>query len=476
MAEKQKVDISKARIFPNNLEAERFLLCCMLIDGNVAESIAPILPENAFYSKKHRGIFQSIVSLNSSAKAVDVVTVNDLMEKNGLSDENTLGYLLELSELLPSSANYKQYYDIIHRDFTLRELITACNSVIADCYQSTDEAETVRKAEELIYSVGTKLEKTGLRHISKYSLDLMDRINELAKNKGRIKGFSTGFRIFDAVTNGLQKGDLDILAARPSVGKTAYALNLIVNYLNNMKDGDTDKTIAIFSLEMPAVQIVQRIVSNLSNVSMNDINKGAVVGTAQKNIWQINKKFGSTKIYINDSSQISPSEVFSQCRRLPSQASSKSVDLVIIDYLQLMFNDKSVSAQESRQVQVAQMSRMMKIMARELECPVILLSQMSRGVAVREDPRPKLSDLRESGAIEQDADMVMFLSREDENDVANSPIILSIAKHRNGELKDIRYNWRGEYMRFEESEDQHNINFTKKVRQSKAKEEEKSAE
>ncbi|MFA6867238.1 MAG: replicative DNA helicase [Clostridia bacterium] len=465
MAETKKIDLSKARAFPNNFEAERFLLCCMLIDGNVVENVVPTMNAVAFYNRKHRAIFQAIVKLNSNASAVDIVTVNDLMEKNSTADEGTLGYLLELSELLPSSANYRQYFDIIYRDNTLRDLITACNTIIEDCYHSTDEKESVHKAEELIYNVGAKLDKRGLTHITNASLELMDKINELAKNKGKIRGFSTGFPIYDAVTNGLQKGDLDILAARPSVGKTAFALNVLVNYIR--RSDKEDKTIAVFSLEMPAVQLVQRLVCNLTNVSMNDVNKGAVVGTAQKNIWKINKEFGSTKIYINDSSQISPSEVFSQCRRLPSQASSKCVDLIIIDYLQLMFSDKSMNAQESRQAQVAQMSRMMKIMARELDCPVVLLSQMSRGIANRDDPRPKLSDLRESGAIEQDADMVMFLSREDDNDIANSPIILTIAKHRNGELKDIRYSWRGEYMRFIESDDQKGIEFVKKRKEQK---------
>lgn len=451
MAEKIKKIPDNIKIFPNNFEAEQSLLCCLLIDGNVVEKIVPIFNENVFYNKKNHSIYKTICQLYKKGSAIDIITVNDLMEKLNLSDDNTLLYLTELNNLLPSGANFDYYSKILYRDYVLRSLITACNTIVAECYESTDENKTLRNAEKLIYSISKELDKGGLTHISGATSELMERIDTLCKNNGMLRGLPTGFRIFDSVTNGLQNGDLIILAARPSVGKTAFAFNIVAN---TIKVGEP-KTIAIFSLEMPAVQLAQRLVCNMGDVKMSDVSKGILKGESSKNIWRVNQTLSDSKIFVDDRSMVPPSEVLSQCRRLPSIAGSKKVDLVIVDYLQLMLPDKEKGkSYVSRQEEVSSMSRMMKLMAKELDCPVILLSQMSRGIENRDDQTPLLSDLRESGSIEQDADIVMFLTREVNEDKLNSPIILSIAKHRNGELKNIRFDWQGEFMRFTESEDQ----------------------
>lgn len=444
----------KARIFPNSYEAEQSLLCCLLIDGTAVENIVPVLEKEAFYNKRNQEIYEAMRDLYKSSGAIDIITVNDKLEKMGKADENTLTYLTELNNLLPSGANNSHYAKILHRDAVLRSIITACNVIIEESYHSSDETATLRRAEELIYGISQRLDSGGLAHISRATSELMERIDLLCRNSNLLRGLGTGFRLFDSVTNGLQNGDLIILAARPSVGKTAFAFNIVANAIKSAEP----KTIAIFSLEMPAIQLAQRLVCNMADVKMNDVSRGDVQGDSSKNIWRINQNLSDSKIYVDDRSLVRPAEILSQCRRLPSISGSKKVDLVIIDYLQLMMPDNDADSRarksSSRQEEVAAMSRMMKIMAKELNCPVILLSQMSRGIERRDDRTPLLSDLRESGSIEQDADIVLFLSRENEEDKKNSPIMLSIAKHRNGELKDIRFNWNGEYMRFTESEDQ----------------------
>ncbi|NLL56158.1 MAG: replicative DNA helicase [Clostridiales bacterium] len=464
MDNKSKNTLDNVRRFPNNYEAEQSLLCCLLIDGNAVEEVVPSLESEAFYNKRNRIIYEAIQALYQIGTAIDIITVNDMLEKSGKSDDSTLSYLTEIQSLLPSGANFNFYSKILHRDYVLRAIITACNKITEQSYKSTDEIATLRYAEELIYGISKGLDNGGLTHISKATSELMERIDMLCKNNGMLRGLPTGFKIFDSVTNGLQNGDLIILAARPSVGKTAFAFNIVAN---TIKIGEP-KTIAIFSLEMPAVQLAQRLVCNMGEVKMTDVSKGDVKGQSSKNIWKVNQALSDSKIYVDDRSLIPPSEVLSQCRRLPSIAGTKKLDLVIVDYLQLMLPDSFKGrGPGNRQEEVASMSRMMKIMAKELDCPVILLSQMSRGIESREDNTPMLSDLRESGSIEQDADIVLFLSREIEEDKQNSPIKLTIAKHRNGELRDIRFNWQGEYMRFVESQDQSKFLSRKKAKEKK---------
>lgn len=436
------------KVFPNSYEAEQCVLCCLLIDGNIAgEYLTKIAPE-AFYNKLNRKIFDTMLEVDKAQLSVDVITVNDFLEKKGEPD--SLTYLTEIASLLPSGANCQQYVKIITRDMILREVITRCNAIIEDAYNSTDEEVTLRNAEKQIFDISNKLTSSALVHISSPAANLIDRMDAMAKDKNAFRGVLTGFPRLDKLTNGLQKGDLIILAARPSVGKTAFALNIVANIAKRTGE---KRVIAIYSLEMPATQIAQRMLSNMASVNMNELNTGELIGSSHKNLWEMTKILSDSRIFINDSSVVTPKDILNQCRKLCCSGKGfTSLDLVVIDYLGLMDNgDKR--REQNRQQDVSDMSRMMKIAAKELNCPVLLLSQMSRGIESRQDKTPVLSDLRESGAIEQDADIVMFLSREIEND-KESPILLNVAKHRNGELDQIRFDWAGAYMRFTESENQ----------------------
>ena len=436
------------KVFPNSYEAEQCVLCCLLIDGNIAgEYLTKIAPE-AFYNKLNRKIFDTMLEVDKAQLSVDVITVNDFLEKKGEPD--SLTYLTEIASLLPSGANCQQYVKIITRDMILREVITRCNAIIEDAYNSTDEEVTLRNAEKQIFDISNKLTSSALVHISSPAANLIDRMDAMAKDKNAFRGVLTGFPRLDKLTNGLQKGDLIILAARPSVGKTAFALNIVANIAKRTGE---KRVIAIYSLEMPETQIAQRMLSNMASVNMNELNTGELIGSSHKNLWEMTKILSDSRIFINDSSVVTPKDILNQCRKLCCSGKGfTSLDLVVIDYLGLMDNgDKR--REQNRQQDVSDMSRMMKIAAKELNCPVLLLSQMSRGIESRQDKTPVLSDLRESGAIEQDADIVMFLSREIEND-KESPILLNVAKHRNGELDQIRFDWAGAYMRFTESENQ----------------------
>lgn len=468
--EKRKsVDKKQVRRFPNNFEAEQSLLCCMLIDSDAAREVLSVLPEDGFYNTVNRNVYSAMRTLYKKGDAVDFINVYDAMQSAGTADDTTLDYLTTLNNLFPSAVHYKQYKKILVRDMVLRNVIKAGESIIDEAYENSDEDEVIRKAEKLVYDLSKDMRTGGLVHVSDPAAEVLNRIDTLMSDSGALRGLNTGFRRFDKVTNGLQNGNLIILAARPSVGKTAFALNIVANTVKNSK---TPKCIAVFSLEMASREIAQRLISNMGGISMNDMNSASFRGDGQTRLWKVIKTLSETKIYINDSSLITPQEVLSQCRKLSAEQPSGRVDLVVVDYLQLMSSGSSTRGEDNRQQEIARMSRLMKVIARELNCPVILLSQMSRGIERRETKTPQLSDLRESGAIEQDADIVMFLYREFEEEKHASPIILDLQKHRNGELARIRLSWQGEIMTFTESDDQHEPVASAKPRKSQPREEE----
>ena len=456
-------NMPKVKVFPNSYDAERCVLCCLLIDGNVSgEYLTKISPE-AFYNKLNKKIFEAMLDVDKANMSVDIVTVNDFLEQKG--ERDVLSYLTEIVSLLPSGANCQQYVKIINRDMILRELITRCNEIIEEAYESTDEEETLRFAEKRIFDISNKLTSSALVHISNPAAMLIDRMDAMAKDKNAFRGVMTGFPRFDKLTNGLQKGDLIILAARPSVGKTAFALNIIANIAKRTGE---KKVIAFYSLEMPSTQIAQRLLSNMGSVNMNELNTGMLSSSSHKDLWEMTKTLSDSRIFVNDSSVVTPKDILNQCRKLCCSGKGfTSIDLIVVDYLGLMDNGDNKRKDQNRQQDVSDMSRNMKIAAKELNCPILLLSQMSRGIESRTDKTPVLSDLRESGAIEQDADIVMFLSREIEGN-HDSPIILNVAKHRNGELDQIRFDWAGAYMRFTESENQSKYPVTKVGNEAKA--------
>ena len=436
--------------YPSNNEAEQYLLCCMLIDGDVASTVIPEMEENFFFNATHRKIFRAMQKLYAQNVSIDAITVYDVIVKENQSDVDILKYLTDLSQITPSAVNYRDFFNILHRDMVMRSLIRIGNAIAEDAYKSDDAEKSLRNAETLIYDLGTKGlgVNSGLEHIAKPGQRYIERLLTMRKDINSVKGLKTYYDIFDKVTNGLQAGSLIILAARPSVGKTAFALNLVANMIRNQNES---ATIALFCLEMSREDLVQRLLAINTDVTMDALSSARFNDEQYDELWNAHSQASKCQVYLDYNSGASPAYISSQCRRLRSQSANKKIDLVIIDYLQLMNNDKSRG--ESRQNDVAEMSRNLKNMAMDLGCPVIALSQMSRSIEQRDDKEPKLSDLRESGSIEQDADMVLFLSRENEEDKGApvSHMIIDIAKHRNGELKKIRYVWEGAHVRFTEA-------------------------
>ncbi|MCL2631065.1 MAG: replicative DNA helicase [Firmicutes bacterium] len=445
---------TKVKNYPSNYEAEKSLLCCMMIDGEVMSSVFDANP-NIFFNERNRNIFNAAVALYADNKEVKLLTLYDYLERNKKSDVDILDYLTEINNYEPGGSNYKEPLEILKRDMLLRRVISTCNEVLEDAYFSLDAEATIATATRKITEIDKDADKATLEHISKSGDEFLKRLNERMINPKGTSGFKTHFRRFDHITNGLQKSDLIILAARPSVGKTSFAWNIVSNHI---KHGDLANVVAVFSLEMPGVQLVQRVFSTLSDIEMGHLSGGTINqagGNAEDNLWAIQRKLEKTNIFIDGSSKQTPQSINAKCAKLKAQKGR--IDLVIIDYLQLMDLDKRDSRQnESTAVQVGKMSKSLKILARELDCPVIALSQMSRGIEGRDDKIPKLSDLRDSGAIEQDADIVMFLSREDEAEKSHAfyNVILDIAKHRNGSLAEVRFKWEGSRVKFEESDNQ----------------------
>lgn len=431
---------------PNSYETEKSILGCILIDKDVADRVVGVLEPDVFYNDLNRTIFTAMAKIKSRGENIDYLTVMDALDAEQKVSANTFEYIKTLGDSIISTALYFEYINILRRDYTLRRLINVCNEIITKAYTSHEADIVLQTAEKLIYDIGRSYTRKDLEHIEKASSALMNKISEMVKDKFAFKGVQTGFKIFDRMTNGLQKGDLIILAARPSVGKTTLALNFVANIIKSQKE----KSIAIFSLEMPAMQLAQRLVSNVGSIKMDALSKGEILQEGMQDLWKAHQSITNSKVYIDDSSMTKPSEILGKSRRLASQIGG--LDLIIVDYIQLMSGDRQ-RQNDSQEQEISEISKMMKTVARELDAPVIAISQMSRLIEHRKDKTPKLSDLRASGSIEQDADIVAFLTREDEDD-KSGPVILNIAKHRNGALFSTRLNWQGEFVRFEESLDQ----------------------
>lgn len=428
------------RIMPSNVDAESSVLGSMLIDQQVATDACGKLTKEDFYLESHQLIFDAIHSLCEDNKPVDAIAVEDMLAQNGkLEFCGGLDYIISLSNYVPSSASYNYYLDILKRTSLSRNIIHRANEIIKKAYQEADSQEALAYAEKQIFDISKEREDTTLSHIKESADEVLTTINEACRGEYK-GGTKTGFIHFDNLTNGLKPGELILLAARPSVGKTAFALNIATNV------GLNGGNVAIFSLEMPARELTSRILSSVSKVNIRDgLKNGFNLNSTNKLMAGYNDLI-KTKIFIDDSSVTKPMDIRSKCMRLIREHGKLS--LIVVDYLQLMTSDRKT---DSRQNEVAELSRNMKIIAKELDTPILLLSQLSRAIEQRTDHAPKLSDLRESGAIEQDADIVAFLEKPYMTD-HNKPkdeVNLIIAKHRNGELKDLPLRWTGEIMKFD---------------------------
>ncbi len=437
------------KIMPHNIEAEQSVLGAILIDLQAQVDIFGIMKEDDFYTDAHKNIYNAMNKIYQKSIPVDFVTLTDQLDQDKILDKvGGIEYITALTNVVPSAANFKYYCDIVKADSVKRKLIYSGQHIIENAYESEDKDKCLQFAEKEIFDIAENEARSSLEHVGAPNgaiKHIIDKFDKIAKDPTSIKGIPTGYRDFDKITNGLQNSDLILLAARPGVGKTSFSMNILVNAA--VEHG---KKCAVFSLEMSRDQLMQRAICSLAKVPMAKALNGTMDGEEWKRIWTAAKKLEASGIYIDDSSLTTPADVLTKCRRLKVK---DNIDLVMIDYVQLMSSGSNKKG-DTRQNEVSDISRNLKIAAKELNVPIIALSQLSRGVESRQgDHRPMLSDLRDSGAIEQDADIVLFLyNPEKYNDVAQEDepgtVELIIAKHRNGGTGTVKLRWIGEYTTF----------------------------
>lgn len=430
------------KIVPYAMEAEQAVLGSIILDKEKIVAAGELLLPKDFYNENHEIIYETMLELYKKGEPIDIVTLSQtLRDKDILERVGGGKYLAALTTVPDFIMHFEAYCNIVKEKSVLRKLIKASEDIINNSYEGkSDVQEILNRAEKSIFDISQDQMKHELTPIDEVLLSAIDRIQDLNANKGKITGLSTGFIDLDRKTNGFQKTDLILVAARPAMGKTAFTLNLAQNAA--MKN---NASVALFNLEMSKGQLIERMISAVSQVELNKIKNGNIDDGEWDKLIDAMGVLSKLKIFIDDTAGINMMELRSKCRRLKVE---KGLDLVIIDYLQLMESD---GRSESRQQEISKISRSLKILAKELECPIIALSQLSRAPEQRADHRPILSDLRESGAIEQDADLVMFLYRDDYyNPNSNQKDLTEviIAKHRHGEVGTVMLTWFGQYQLF----------------------------
>lgn len=431
------------RVAPQNIEAEKSVIGAMLLDNDAIMPALEEVDENDFYQPQYGAIFRGIINLFNKNIPVDVLTLQERLKEEGISQElYSVEVLTDLLNAVPTSANVKYYAKIVHEKAVLRRLIKTTENITQTCYLDQENVEDIlEKTEKDIFNLLQERNSGDYVDIKDVVLEALDRVDAASKASGKITGIPTGFIDLDYRMSGLQSSDLILIAARPSVGKTAFGLN-IAQYITIKKK----VTVAMFSLEMSKVQLVNRLLSLESLVEAQHIRNGDLTESEWAKLIEAGDAVAHSNLIIDDTPSISVGELRSKCRKYKLE---HNLGLIIIDYLQLMTTgSKSV---KSRQEEVSDISRNLKAIARELNVPVIALSQLSRSVESREDKRPMLSDLRESGAIEQDADVVMFIYRDeyyhkDTNEKGIAEIL--VAKQRNGPTGTVKLKWIPEYTKF----------------------------
>lgn len=431
------------RVPPHNQEAEQSVLGAVFLEPQSLISVAEIVNPEDFYRIAHQKIFETMINLSDRGKAIDVVTVTEeLSAKKELEDVGGLSYLTEIANAVPTAANVGHYAHIVEEKALLRRLIRVATSIVEDGFTREDEVETLlAEAEKKMMEVSSRKNAGDFIHIKDVLVKTYDNIELLHTRKGDVTGVPTGFRDLDKITAGFQRNDLIIVAARPSVGKTAFALNVAQNVATK-----TDENVAIFSLEMGAEQLVMRMLCAEGNIDAQVLRTGALQNEDWRKLTMAMGSLSNAGIFIDDTPGIRVNDIRAKCRRLKQEY---GLGMIMIDYLQLIAG--TGKAGENRQQEVSDISRSLKGLARELEVPVIALSQLSRGVEQRQDKRPMMSDLRESGSIEQDADIVSFLYREDYYDKETEDqnmIEIIIAKQRNGPTGTVKLAFVKEYNKF----------------------------
>lgn len=433
---------------PYNLEAEQSVLGCILIDQVVQSDIISLVKPYDFMSKAHSLIFDGICEVFSTNVPVDLVTLSDNLQKNGKIDSvGGIKYLTELTRVVPSSANYMRYIDIIKRDGILRKLIVSANKIIENASNSLDSKKSLDYAEQLIFDISENDSRKDLENIKEYLEPVIEKFEKLETDKNFHLGLNTGFTRLDHMTNGLHNGNLIIIGARPSVGKTTFAMNIVENV--SLRE---NVTCAVFALEMGKDELAQRMLCSVANLNMDEALKGKLTDNkpnAFADLWKAKRSLDRTKIFVDESTNLTVQDILAKCRKLKVRF---GLDLIVVDHIQLM---EAVRKSDSRQQEVTEISRGLKMIAKELNVPVIALSQLSRQVTGRKGGKPILSDLRESGAIEQDADLVIFLHRgemdadaEAKKTTLTNTADVIIAKNRNGMIGEMQLLFKGENVKF----------------------------
>lgn len=430
------------RSLPQSIEAEQSVIGSMIIDKNSIAKVMESLEEEDFYRDGHKAIYKAILEMFRNDMAVDLVTLLEYLKStNMLERAGGVTYITELSASVPTTANLSAYIKIVSDKSTLRKLIKASTTIIEESYNKQDKVESVVDiAEKKIFNIAENRTSKDFEPLS----DVLERgflqIEKLFNNKGEITGVGSGFTDLDSMTSGFQSGDMILIAARPSMGKTTFALNIAEHAALR-----EHKSVVIFSLEMSKEQLAYKLLCSEANVDMLKLRTGALEDSDWENIARATGPLSKAKVYIDDTAGVTVMEMRSKCRRLKLEC---GIDLIVIDYLQLMSGG---SGTDNRQQEVSEISRSIKALAKEMECPVIALSQLSRAPEQRADHRPMLSDLRESGSIEQDADLVMFLYRDEyynkETEDKNIGECI-IAKQRNGPVGTVKMAWLGQYSKF----------------------------
>lgn len=431
------------KIPPHDIEAEQAILGCMLTDKDSVISAVEILKEDAFYREDNRAIYSAILSLYSRSEPIDIITVKaELTEQGNIERVGGLEYLASLPERVPTTANVEKYIKIVDEKAMLRRLINTSNELIALGYDETEDVDNIMDmAEKKVFELAQKKNTKGYSSIKDVLVESYAKLEELYNSKGKLSGIPTGFKDLDSITSGLHNSDLLIVAARPAMGKSAFAINLAANVAIKAKKG-----VVIFNLEMSKDQVGNRILCSEALVDSNKIRTGLLEDNDWMKLASALTTLSDAPIYIDDTAGISITEIRAKCRKLKLE---KDIGLIVIDYLQLIQGNAGKNA--SREQEISGISRSLKILAKELNVPVIALSQLSRSVESRTDKRPMLSDLRESGAIEQDADIVIFLYRDDyynqDSEKKNVAEVI-LAKHRGGSTGTVEMAWLPSYTKF----------------------------
>jgi replicative DNA helicase len=435
--------VVSGRIVPQNLEAEQAVLGAMLMDFNAVLTALDYLRENDFYKFAHSIVFSCIIELYERNEPIDLVTINNLLlSKNLLDKAGGTEYITELSEAVPTSANIAYHAKIIREKAIIRNIINSLTEIITNCYEAQDDVDNILdSAESKIFDISAGRETSSVVHVKDEINSTFATLEKMYKEQGGLTGVPSGFKDLDAITSGFNNSELVIIAARPSMGKTAFACAIIENI--TLKE---NKHALFFSVEMSKESLVQRLLCSYARISSNELRKGFLAEKGWQKLTEAANKLSKANIYIDDTPGITILDMKNKARRLKAQG---KLDLIAIDYLQLMNNTKNL---ENRQQEISNISRSLKALARELKVPLLALSQLSRAVESRADHKPMLSDLRESGAIEQDADLVLMLMREEyynatEENRNKAQVI--VCKNRNGPTGSVELTFLKEFTRFE---------------------------